>query len=122
MLSLKINPDKTEMILFHPKSMKHQVIIGGTIVGDECIRYSKEVKNVGVLLDQHLDMNKHINNTVSLSWVNCTKLVRVPSVTNFVITAFLDNVTQFLILFPILYIFCSTESNIKLYTPCTMMK
>ena len=62
---LKINPDKTEMILFHPKSMQHQIIIKGTIIGEECIRYSKEVKNVGVWLDQHLDMNKHVNSIVS---------------------------------------------------------
>ena len=80
MLSLKINPDKTEMILFHPKSMKHQVIIGGTIVGDECIRYSKEVKNVGVWLDQHLDMNKQINNTVSLSYMSLRNIGRIRNI------------------------------------------
>ena len=69
---LKINPDKTEMILFHPKSMQHQIIIKGTIIGEECIRYSKEVKNVGVWLDQHLDMNKHVNSIVS----HCYHLLR----------------------------------------------
>ena len=49
---LKINHDKTEIILFHPKSMINQVIIGGTTVGDECIRFSKVVKNVAVWLDE----------------------------------------------------------------------
>ena len=42
---LKINQDKTEIILFHPKSLTNQVIIGGTTVGNECIRFSNEVKN-----------------------------------------------------------------------------
>ena len=51
--------DKAEMILFH------QIIIGGTIVGDDYIRYSKEVKIVGVWLDQHMTMNKHVNSLVS---------------------------------------------------------
>ena len=47
-MCLKINPDKTEMVLFHPKSLQNQIIIGGTIIGEECIRYSREVNNVGV--------------------------------------------------------------------------
>ena len=53
------------MILFHPKSMQHQIIIGGTVVGNECIRYLEEVKNLGsTWLDQHMIMNKHVNNLV----------------------------------------------------------
>ena len=79
-LSLKINPDKTEMILFHPKSMKHRVIIGGTVIGEECIRYSKEVKNVGAWLDQHLDMNKQINNIVSQSYKSLQNIGRVRNI------------------------------------------
>ena len=31
-----------------------QVIIKGTIIGEDCIRFSKEVKNVGVWLDDSL--------------------------------------------------------------------
>ena len=30
---LKINPNKTEIILFHPKSVQHQIIVGGTFIG-----------------------------------------------------------------------------------------
>ena len=62
---MKVNPDKTEMILFHPKSLQNEVIIGGTFIGEECIRFSKVVKNVGVYLDNNLKMDKHINSTVS---------------------------------------------------------
>ena len=77
---LKINPDKTEMILFHPKSMEHQIIIGGTIVGDDCIRYSKEVKNVGVWLDQHMTMNKHVNSLVSHCYHLLKNIGRIRSI------------------------------------------
>ena len=45
---LKINPDKTEIILFHPKSLEGRVAIKGTFVGEQCIRFSTVVKNVGV--------------------------------------------------------------------------
>ena len=48
---LKINPDKTELLLLYPKTLENQVIIRGTILGDNCIRFSEEVKNVGFWLD-----------------------------------------------------------------------
>ena len=71
-LCLKINPDKTEIILFHPKSLSHRVIIKGTFIGNECIRHSKEVKNVGVWLDEHLKFDKHVNKIIS----QCYKLLK----------------------------------------------
>ena len=69
---LKINPDKTEIILFHPDWLKSQVVVKGTNIGDECIRFSDEVKNVGVWLDQNLNLDKHINKIVS----HCYKLLK----------------------------------------------
>ena len=62
---LKINPEKTKIIVFHPKSLINQLIIGGTCIGEDCIRFSNEVKNVGVWLDKHLNLDKHINQIVS---------------------------------------------------------
>ena len=53
------------MVLFHPKSLRNQMIIGESIIGEECIRYSREVKNVGVWLDCHFSMDKHVNSIVS---------------------------------------------------------
>ena len=69
---LKINPDKTEIILFHPKSLQNRVVIRGTFVGDQCIRFSSEVKNVGVVLDEQLNLKKHVNKIVS----HCYKLLK----------------------------------------------
>ena len=62
---MKVNPDKTEIILFFPKSLKDQVVIKGTIIGEDCIRFSKEVKNVGVWLDENLLMDKHVNSIIA---------------------------------------------------------
>ena len=62
---MKINPDKTEIVLFHPKSLQGRVVIKGIFVGGQCIRFSTEVKNVGVVLDEHLNLKKHINKIVS---------------------------------------------------------
>ena len=66
------NPDKTEIILFHPDWMKSQVIIGGTMIGGECIRFSKLVKNVGVWLDCNMNLNMHVNKIVA----QCYRLLR----------------------------------------------
>ena len=67
--SLKINPDKTEILLLFPKSMENEVIIKGTIIGpQQCIRFSDVVKNVGVWIDKHLDMSDHVNKIVAHSY------------------------------------------------------
>ena len=51
---MKINPDKTEIILFRPASLNKDVVVNGVFVEGQCIRFSDEVKNVGVLLDKNL--------------------------------------------------------------------
>ena len=47
-------------------------IINGVIYQDQCIRFSNVVKNVGVQIDQNLEMDKHINSLVS----HCYKILR----------------------------------------------
>ena len=69
---MKINPDKTEMILFRPPSLNKEVVINGIFFEEQCIRFSNEVKNVGVWLDRNLSMEKHINLIVS----HCYKILR----------------------------------------------
>ena len=62
---MKINPDKTEIILLRPPSLDGQVVINGVFIGDQCIRFSDEVKNVGVWLDKNLNFKKQVNAIVS---------------------------------------------------------
>ena len=65
---MKINPDKTEILLLYPCCMNKEIIIKGVIFEDQCIRFSTEVKNVGVWLDKNLQMDKHINSVTSHSY------------------------------------------------------
>ena len=37
---MKINPDKTEIILLRPPPLDGQVVISGVLIGDQCIRFS----------------------------------------------------------------------------------
>ena len=64
---LKINPDKTELMLFYPKKVEDDVIIKGTLFNNDqqCIRFSDVVKNVGVYLDKNANLNCHVNHIVS---------------------------------------------------------
>lgn len=69
---MKINPDKTEILLLCPSSLNKEIIIKGIIYDGQCIRFSNEVKNVGVWLDRNLNMNKQVNSIVS----NCYKILK----------------------------------------------
>ena len=68
---MKINPDKTELLLLYPPSLNKEVVIKGIIFEGQCIRFSEYVKNVGVWIDKNLTLNKHTNNIVS----HCYKII-----------------------------------------------
>ena len=64
---LKINPDKTEIILFTPDATINT--INGVILSNgDCIRFSKVVKNLGFLYDKELNLDPQINSVVSHSY------------------------------------------------------
>ena len=79
---LKINPDKTEIILFVPKCLSNQPTINGTVFSDgTCIRFSNTVTNLGVTLDRFLTFESHVNWTVAY----CYKLLKdVSSIRNLI--------------------------------------
>ena len=62
---MKINPDKTEILLLRPSLLNDEVVLNGIFFQDQCIRFSDQVKNVGVYVDKNLNLNKHINTVVS---------------------------------------------------------
>ena len=65
---MKINPDKTELLLLRPSSLNNEVVINGILYEGQCIRFSSEVKNVGVWVDKHLELSDHVNKVVSHSF------------------------------------------------------
>ena len=74
---MKINPDKTEIFLLCPSSLNSEVIIKGVIFDGQCIRFSSEVKNVGVVLDMNLNFDKHVNLRVSHCYIILKDIGRV---------------------------------------------
>ena len=74
---LKINPDKTEIIVFLPESLRDKQLINGAFLEGDCIRFSNTVKNLGFNLDQFLNMEHHVNSTVSLCYSLLGDVARV---------------------------------------------
>ena len=58
--------------MLRPSSLNNEVKINGILYDGQCIRFSSEVKNVGVWIDQNLTMDVHINKIVS----HCYKILR----------------------------------------------
>ena len=57
---LMLNDDKTELILFHPKSTNSVQLPQGVTVGNSSISPSKTARNLGVIFDSTMSLSKHI--------------------------------------------------------------
>ena len=70
---LKSNDDKTEILImfskFSPTFYKFPIV-----VGDYAINPSIRVKNLGVTIDQKLNMSNHINHVVSIAFLKLREL------------------------------------------------
>ena len=58
---LKMNNDKTELLLCGTSQKLNTVDVNNVLIGDELIYFSKTVKNLGVTLDQTLSLNTHVS-------------------------------------------------------------
>ena len=74
---LKINPGKTELILFCPPSAKNTATIQGVFLSDSCLRFSKSVRLLGVNLDTSLDFGSHVNNLVSECFYHLKNIAKI---------------------------------------------
>jgi len=65
---LCMNNNKTEYLPVTPKTAAATALVGGSVirVGDATITVSRFVRNLGVVIDCHLDFNKHLSSIVSV--------------------------------------------------------
>ena len=78
---LKLNPNKTQIIVFGPKSVKDDINIKGTFIDldNSCIRFNNTVKNLGVLFDTDMTFSSQVNEVVSSVFVNIKNISRIKS-------------------------------------------
>ena len=91
---LKLNDNKTELMLVTSKRTKHLNSLPTSItIGNAQIPFKKSVKNLGITLDCHLTMNAHVSNIARTCYF---ELRRLASIRKFLTsTATATNVSAF---------------------------
>ena len=74
---LKLNPSKTKILVLAPPSVQPEIIIRGILLDNECIRFVRCAKNLGVILDEELSFSDQINKVVKSSFSTIRKLSQI---------------------------------------------
>ena len=61
---LKLNPDKSQIIVFCSREIKEKILINGVFMNNNCIRFVENVKNLGFYLDSDMSLNKQVTEVV----------------------------------------------------------
>ena len=61
----KLNPLKSQIVLFYDDALKRQLNINGFFLGNSCIRFCDTVRNLGFTLDSHLTLEQQVKECVS---------------------------------------------------------
>ena len=71
---LKLNDDKTEIMLIGTRQQLNKVNLDTLTVGDTSVSTANEARNLGVWFDSQLNFNAHIRKTCSLSFGTLYKI------------------------------------------------
>ena len=74
---LKLNPQKTEVILLYPPQDKNTCKLNGVFIDDNCLRFSEYVKLLGVELDGNLSFDHHVNDIVTTSLYHLKNIAKI---------------------------------------------
>ena len=74
---LKLNDEKTEVIVFGPKEKVKSVDLNSIRVGDAIIPVAEKVRNLGLILDTELLMTEHINHIVKNCYFHLRRLGKI---------------------------------------------
>ena len=80
---LKLNDDKTESVLCNPRS--YDVSTDKINIGDESACFINVAKNLGVMLDEDLNMNQHISHLSRAVYLEIRRLRHMSNFANRVI-------------------------------------
>ena len=73
---LKLNRDKTELLVTGPKQ-KVNPPIKGIHVADEYIEFSNIARNRGVIFDSHVNLEKHVMNTYKTAFYHLRNIAKI---------------------------------------------
>ena len=73
---LKLNRDKTELLVIGPKHKVNPPIKGIHVAG-EYIEVSNNARNIGVIFDSHVNLEKHVMNTCKTALYHLRKIAKI---------------------------------------------
>ena len=76
---LKLNQSKTKILVLAPPTLASSINIHGTFLDEGCIRFVDCAKNLGVWLDQHLNLKTHIQKVVSSCYIILREISKIKS-------------------------------------------
>ena len=79
---LKLNEQKTKIIVFAPKRLRKLLKINGMFIGEKCVRFPKVAKNLGILLDGELSFKEQISNCVQSCYATIRQISSIKSFLN----------------------------------------
>ena len=71
---LRLNPDKTKILVIAPPSVKKDILISGIFLNGTCIRFVDSAKDLGVIIDTELAFDNQINKIVKSCFMMIRKL------------------------------------------------
>ena len=74
---LMINCTKTQIMIVAPEALKKLIIINGVFVGDTCIRFVEEAKNLGICIDSTLTFDVQVNKVAKGCHATLRQLARI---------------------------------------------
>ena len=76
-LFFKIKPQKTEIIFLCPPQYKNDDKLNGVFIDNSCVRFSNNVKFLGVHIDSFLTFEKHASTISSSSAYNLKNVAKI---------------------------------------------
>ena len=78
---LKMNSDKTEIMVLHPPNLSGKAI-QGIFLDRDCIRFTKECKYLGFYIDSNLNFDKQVTEVVSICNYKMRKIRKIRHLMN----------------------------------------
>ena len=92
---LRLNADKTKIMVIGPISMQQKIVINGTFINGKCIRFVSNAKNLGIIIDNELAFESQIQKLAS----SCLNIIRkISRIKNFLKIEHLKTLVSALIL------------------------
>ena len=74
---LKLNRDKTELLVIEPKHKVNPPILKGIYVAGDYFEASSSARNIGVIFDSNVNLEKHDMNTCKMAFYHLRNIARI---------------------------------------------